>query len=317
MTGTIIRTAARIAAAGAAAAAVTIGPAAWAYKKAFSAADLRNRDDKDFNFRGQMLEHGDEITALIDRLAARRFEWVYTKSLDGLVLAGRLYEQGPETPLVICFHGWKGTAFRDFAGGGNFLLDAGLSTILVDERGQGVSGGKSMTFGILERYDVRSWAEYARRRFGEERPVFLCGISMGAAAVLMSADTGLPKNVKGIIADCPFDSPKEILGKVAVENYGLPPQAMVYAKAAARLFGGFRLEDVSASEAVRVSSLPVLLIHGTADGFVPACMSARIAEANPGTVRYELFEGAEHGMSFFCDRERYEALTLGFIEEHR
>ena len=315
MTRSIVKTAAKAAAAAGAAAAVTVVPTVWAYKKAFSAEKLRGRDDKDFEFRGQMSEHRDEIVALIDRLKARPFEWVYTGSDDGLVLAGRLYDQGPDTPLVICFHGWKGTAFRDFAGGGNFLLDAGFSTLLVDERGQGVSGGKSMTFGILERFDVRSWAEFAHKRFGEERPVFLCGVSMGASAVLMASDLGLPKNVKGILADCPFNSPREILEKVAVGNMGLPPQMLVYAKAAARLLGGFRLEDISASESVRRSGLPVLLIHGTADGFVPSYMSAKIAAANPKTVRYELFEGAEHGMSYFADRGRYESLTVGFIEE--
>ena len=60
------------------------------------------------------------------------------------------------------------------------------------------------------------WIRYINRRFGEKTQIVLAGISMGASTVLMAADLGLPANVKGIMADCPFSEPKEILKEVYI-----------------------------------------------------------------------------------------------------
>ena len=292
-----------------------LGPSYWAYDKAFSSRKTKGRDDLDFKFRGQMLENKDRIVGLIRDLKERPFEEVETVSFDGMTLRGSFYHQNDSSPVAICFHGWNGTARRDFSGGAAILLNAGYNVILVDERGQGKSDGQVMSFGINERRDVQSWAEYAFRRFGPERPVFLVGVSMGAAAVLMAADLPLPESVKGIIADSPYDSPYEIIEKVAVKDLGLPKALMFYAKLGAKVFGRFDLEDIKASDCLRRSELPVLIVHGLADGFVPAYMSKKAADVRPDIVKRITFEGAEHGMSFIVDPARYRRETLDFLSE--
>ena len=44
--------------------------------------------------------------------------------------------------------------------------------------------------------------------------MYLDGISMGAATVLMASEFDLPASVRGIIADCGYTSPRDILKKV-------------------------------------------------------------------------------------------------------
>ena len=98
---------------------------------------------------------------------------------------------------------------------GQFLQNEGYNVLLAEQRAHFRSGGHTITYGIRERRDVLSWVTYANSRFGTDRPIYLFGISMGAATVVMAADLDLPDNVRLICADCPYSSPKDIICHVA------------------------------------------------------------------------------------------------------
>lgn len=80
-------------------------------------------------------------------------------------------------------------------------------------RAHGSSEGKCLTFGVKERYDCLAWINCAIERFGRDTKIFLYGISMGAATVLMAGGLDLPDNVVGIVADCGYTSPTAIIKK--------------------------------------------------------------------------------------------------------
>ena len=105
---------------------------------------------------------------------------------------------------------------------GQFLQDEGYNVLLVDQRAHFGSGGHTIAYGIRERRDVLSWIEYANGRFGKDKPIYLFGISMGAATVVMAADLALPDNVRLICADCPYSSPRDIIFYVAKRWYKCP-----------------------------------------------------------------------------------------------
>ena len=65
--------------------------------------------------------------------------------------------------------------------------------------------------------------------------------------------------------------------------------------------------------AVAEGGVPVLLIHGEGDTFVPCEMSRRIAEAKAGELTLLTFPGADHGLSFTSDPERYRTAITDFI----
>ena len=169
-----------------------------------------------------------------------------------------------------------------------------------------------MTFGVKEKFDVLSWVDYVIKRFGPETKIFLYGVSMGAATVLMASGLNLPANVKAIIADCPYALPTDIIKKETQDGMKLPYNLFKPAIfASAFIWGHFNLGDKSSNccEAVKKSKIPILIIHGEADGFVPCWMSRQIAEANTDLIQYETFPIADHGMSYMSDTVRYETIA--------
>ena len=196
------------------------------------------------------------------------------------------------------------------------LMEMGYNMLAVEQIGTGESEGHTITFGIRESKDVRAWVDYAVRRFGSSVKICLVGISMGGTAVLMSALEDLPENVKGIAADCPFDSPVAIIKKVAAKDAHIPGFiAGPAARLSAFLFGRFRFGKLTAADGAAAAKVPILLIHGEDDRFVPEYMSRRIAEANPDLVTRVTFPGAGHGVSYLADEERYKKVTGDFLQK--
>ncbi len=250
---------------------------------------------------------------LIDTLNSRPYERVTITSFDGLQLSGRYYHTRDGAPLVILFHGYRGTPSRDLCGGASICFDLGCNVLLVEERGHGMSEGHTISFGVNERYDCLAWSRWAAERF--HVPILLVGISMGATAVLLASALDLPQNVRGIIADCPYTSPDTIIRLVGRRRHLPMSPLMPFIRLGARIFGGFSLSaNVNAAEAVRLARVPILLIHGEEDGFVPCDMSREIAAARPELVELHTFPGAWHGTSYLVNTERYTRLVREFCE---
>ena len=254
----------------------------------------------------------EETRAMVDKLRARAFEEVHIISFDGLRLFGRWYEGKKDSPVAVLCHGYKGSAYRDFSGGSDIFLSLGWNVLLIDQRAHGKSEGSTITFGVKEKYDALDWADYARER-KKGAPIFLVGISMGGATVLMASAMAEERGIKGIAADCPYSSPYEIISKVMVDKGLKPSLLMPLVSLSAFLFGHFRLKSESAAEAVEKSSLPILIIHGLDDRFVPDYMSREIYERSKGNVEYETFPEAGHGLSYMVDRKRYVDTTVRFF----
>lgn len=239
-------------------------------------------------------------------------EEVSIRSHDGLTLHGRFYAVKENAPLIIVFHGYRSPTLRDCAGAFALGLKLGYNILAVDQRAHGKSEGRVISFGIKERYDCLTWIRYANSRFGDDTKIVLSGISMGAATVLMTASLDLPENVKGIMADCPYASPAAIIQKVS-NDVGYPPKlAYPFIWLGALLFGGFRLNSCDAVSAVQNTNLPILLIHGEEDHFVPCEMSRQIHKKAVISQLYT-FPNAGHGLSYLIDHNRYEEICTEFL----
>ncbi len=255
----------------------------------------------------------DRVKILIDNLRNLPCEFIEIKaSCDGTPLSARYYHQSDDAPIAILCHGYRGTAFRDFCGGHKLAYDMGHNILLIDERAHGKSGGNTITFGIKERHDVVDWSKYIANRFPNSK-IILYGISMGGTTVLLTSELDLPNQVKAICADCPYISPRVILKRTVKtmpfpKNCGYP-----FLFSAARIFGGFSLSDLSAADAVKHAKIPILIIHGEADDFVPCDMSREIAKANPDII-LETFPGADHGVSYLTNTERYTKIVKDFLD---
>lgn len=286
----------------------------YCYRRIFYAAPEKKNDPIKLPEGPKYLPKRERMTELIDQMCSVPFEQVYITSFDGLKLAGRYYHVNDGAPVHIQFHGYKSWACRDFCGGNKLIRERGFNTLVIDHRAHNKSEGDTISMGINERYDCLSWINYVCERFGNDVKIVLSGVSMGAATVLMAAELDLPENVIGIMADCPYSSPKDIIIKVC-RDMKLPGGLLYpFAKLGAKLYGHFDLEAADAAEAAAHAKIPILLIHGEDDEFVPCTMSKKIYDsfkaANPESdIIFETFPGADHGMSFMEDEQRYVRLV--------
>ena len=247
------------------------------------------------------------------QLNNRPYERVSIRSEDGLKLDGRYYHVKDGAPLDIGFHGYRSNPITDFSGGSELSFQMEHNLLLIEQRAHGKSEGNTISFGILERRDLLCWVDYAIGRFGTEVTIFLYGVSMGGATVLMASNLELPANVKAIIADCPFTKPLDVIlhvGKTtAFPQWLIKPFAIL----GARIYGSFDLMETDAIRAVQNAKVPVLIIHGEDDRYVPCEMSAEAAEVNPKMVQHHTFPGAAHGISYLVDTPRYHKIVKDFI----
>ena len=71
--------------------------------------------------------------------------------------------------------------------------------------------------------------------------------------------------------------------------------------------------DCTTVDALKKNKIPVLLIHGTDDTFVPVEMTYENYKACAGPKKLLVVPGADHGMSYYVDRENYEKVIREFL----
>ncbi len=284
----------------------------YAYKSAFWSGGSASQV-KEYFKKGQLSAIEDKISILSDALESDGYEDVYIKAYDGIALHGKYYHFKNGAPTHILMHGYKGNPVRSMCGNYKIAKDLGHNILIVDMRGCRQSQGKAITFGIKERRDAVSWVEYINRRFGT--PVFLVGISLGGASVLMANTQSLPDCVLGVIADCPFSSPVAILKKVCHDK-GMPRLFFPFVTLGAILFAHFNPHSFSATSAVKGAKVPILIIHGKSDGFVPIEMGEEIYNACTGEKYIFTIENADHALCYMTDSAGYENAVDEFVKKY-
>ena len=233
------------------------------------------------------------------------FKDMYITSFDGLKLHAKFYEYKKGAPVEIMFHGYRGNAERDLCGGVQRCFLLGRSVLLVDQRGSSKSEGNIISFGVNESKDAVLWAEHTVKELGEDIKIILCGISMGAATVMMVADKQLPKNVVGILADGGYTTAKEMIIKT-INEMKLPPKLLYpFVKLGAKIYGGFDLEESSPNQALKNCKLPIIFFHGDSDQFVPCYMSEENYNVCNCPKKLVTVKGADHGLSYLLDKQGY------------
>ncbi|MBE6644116.1 MAG: alpha/beta hydrolase [Ruminococcaceae bacterium] len=295
------------------AAAVILTASYLAFKKIF----IRRKRSKEYLYKGldgELMGVNKLRRRLIEDMTKIPCEPLEILSKDEKKLRARLYRGKKDAPISILFHGYKSMPFRDFCGAFQTLLNLGHNLIVVDQRSHGDSDGRYITFGIKERFDVLSWCNYATELFGEDSKILLYGMSMGAASVIMAAELNLGKNVVGIIADSPFDSPKSIITKVLGDMNLSPTLTYPLIRLGAVIFGRFDPNSASARAAAKKAEIPILILHGEEDELVPPYMSERIAESSR-TATLVKFKKATHCKAFLYDGDGYAVCLKNFLNK--
>ena len=278
----------------------------------------------------------------------------YVVSHDGLKLAALVLpfdkndSQEIEESLgtVILLHGYHSDPVREFVSLAHFYHNLGYNVIMPYQRSHGESEGEYITFGLKERFDIRDWMFKANELFGSGKPLFVEGISMGCATTVMSLGfDNLPANLRGIIADCGFTSPKAIIMKVLSKDKKIPTSSLIFTvgNAMSQSKIGVDLEEYSTFDAIdfnktRAEQIPILFIHGADDDYVPLYMTSEnfmrcvgnfseleggdlgnvVVTPNPQASKYKYvqIEGAQHAISNIINPEKYHSEVRKFLEKY-
>ncbi|WP_234399843.1 alpha/beta hydrolase [Paenibacillus popilliae] len=238
-------------------------------------------------------------------------------SKDGFRLQGYYIEPHPGgRKVVIIVHGY--TANHGFAT--QFIrlfADEGFNVLLIDQRSHGCSEGRYATYGYYEREDLDAWIDWVRRRVGEDTYIGLHGQSMGGGTVLMHA--GMDPGIRFIIADCPY-SDLEKLMRYQLKDLNRVPlfpfMGMLDRKLRRR--AAFSMRDVKPVDRIREKDVPLLLIHGGKDDFVPTSMSVKLYHAKgKGIRRLHIVADAVHATAYPTDPLGYRGAVYQFLAEVR
>lgn len=260
--------------------------------------------------------YGKHIRSAALWLEAHAVQDIWTHSCDGLKLHAFWVPADNPRGTVIFAHGYRSSPLLDFGLAFSYYHERGINLLIPDQRAHGKSEGRFITFGVKESCDFRSWIMYHNEHFGSFS-ILLSGLSMGASTVLYLANHELPENVKGIIADCGFTAPHEVLSCVfrdVTHLCALP--SIVVAEFCARCFAGFSLWECDTRKSLTSARIPVLMVHGKDDGFVPYEMSRQGYDACTGPKQLLLVDGADHGVSFLVEPEKYKQLIDDFITKY-
>jgi pimeloyl-ACP methyl ester carboxylesterase len=212
---------------------------------------------------------------------------------DGVRLRGRRWVASPpDGASVVLVHGFAASSSDGkVVAVAEALADQGHGVVSVDSRGHGASGG-TVTFGDAERFDVGATVAAAGRG-----PVVLVGASMGAISALRHVTAADPAGVVGIVTvSCParWRLPRNARGVLSAALTHTPPGRWV-----ARRYLGVRIAEPGPRpapplELVPDVRVPIALIHGRADPFIPATDAELLATAAHEPQRLDLVEGMGH-----------------------
>ncbi len=276
---------------------------------------FRRRNPSDFDRAPQRMDGTpyepwkELILQNIAWMRERPSEQVSAESRDHVVLRGAWYPGGKRT--VILSHGYNTTPLNNFAGIARAFLEEGWSVLMIWQRAHGPSGGKIPTFGLKEAEDLAEWIRLAENRGSEE--IVLYGISMGGAAVNLTAGKPVSEKLKAMVVDCGYACLNDPL-----EHFRIPGVPSVLMDPCIRWYVRIRwhlniLTD--AYEGLRHAVCPMFFIWGSGDQVVlPDMMRKGYENCGARKACCEV-KDAPHTLAFTAGGAEARKALFGFLND--
>jgi alpha-beta hydrolase superfamily lysophospholipase len=199
--------------------------------------------------------------------------------------------EDPKAPAVLYLHGvrWNltGQLFRI-----QQLHDFGFSVLAIDYRGFGKSDGDLPSEETVYEDAHVAWQALIQRQPDPKRR-FIYGHSLGGAIAIDLASqldrSGAPQ-ARGLIVESSFTTLADIAKSFSYP--WLPLQLILSQK-------------FDAIDKIAQVGMPVLVVHGTDDRYVPSRFSEQLFEAAPGRKKLLLIEGGTHNNSMRIGASAY------------
>ena len=221
--------------------------------------------------------------------------------------------------VMIIVHGIRSSYYDVLPVAFRYLKD-GYNVILYNQRQSGLTGGKTTTFGLYEKFDLEEVATVARRIYRNGK-IGVHGFSMGAATAIMQSELNEENNlVDFYILDAPFHTMASTIDLAARRKDGtkLPPQYVKFSgDAFLRLRRRVAYKDIAPINAIGHSTRPILIIHGEKDDITcPNGSRQLFAAIHHSKRRLEIFPEEDHCTAHENNEDEYFDRIHRFISDY-
>jgi uncharacterized protein len=208
------------------------------------------------------------------------------------------------------------------------LARHGLGVLSFDMRGMGESPPAPLSMGSLEQRDVLGAVDFLRSgtppfpELGRPRIIGGLGISMGAATLLMAASR--EPAIAAVVSDSAYAEVVPILEREIAKRSVAPigrvpgmfaPSALVMARL---LYGVDFFAARPVATVANIAPRPLLLIHGTADDYVPISnfrdLNAAATSVPSAHVTTWIVPNARHAQAFKTTGAEYVTRVVAFFD---
>ena len=172
-----------------------------------------------------------------------------------------------------------------------------------------------LRLGDTEWQDVQAAMDWARDQGA--RQFVIVGFSYGGAVTLQTLDRAEGReDIVGAVLDSPVVSWQDTLERQAALR-GLPTVFGRLVGLVTEVRLGIDLADFDWVRRADEVQVPILVLHGLQDTFVPPQSGEELAARRPDLVTFEGFDGAQHVRGWNVERDRYENLVGDFLASVR
>ena len=160
------------------------------------------------------------------------------------------------------------------------LQKAGVSVFTFDQRNHGNSEYTDgyLRMGATEYRDVLAAREWLRGRTDNDKPVIICGLSMGGATSIYALANGM--RADGLLLFDPVLNTRDSLERGGWVGYGLPSVLFRPMAYLAPLFWSLPYGESDALEVAKVLDLPIAIVQNKTDPITRSIWSEELAKAS-------------------------------------
>lgn len=238
------------------------------------------------------------------------YKAIRRKSRYGYGLFGRLYlNESPTDKFILLLHGHNNSSIGQL----KYLelfRSLGYNIFIPDHRRSGDSGGRGITFGHYEKYDVLDWIDYLNNEY-PSATFAIFGESMGAATATLVA--ARDKRIRFLIEYCGFANFKT-LATAYVKSSRLYSILSLGLAINAFVFYGVKFKEIDAFLAMQTLKIPTLIIHSKQDKVVDISNAYALSKANPD-AQVKLFEDSIHARTMATYPQEFTDTIKGFVAQ--
>ncbi len=201
------------------------------------------------------------------------------------------------------------------------LARHGFAVLAFDLRGHGESQPAPLSFGIYEQRDVLGAVDFLHSgilpypELGRPRIIAGCGVSLGAATLLMAA--AQEPALRAIVSDSAYADILPSLKRKIPEQGHLPPLFTPGGLVAVHALYGIDYTNIRPMDIIaNIAPRPIFLIQGTKDSWIPPSqlntLAAAARTAPDANVQTWMVPGADHAQSFHTAGKVYVERVVAF-----